>query len=63
MDGKSVFSSKTMWANAVAGVALLASAAGVDLGLTPEVQTTLVGGVMVIVNLVLRLVTNGPVTL
>ncbi len=61
--GKKPRQSKTLIANGIAGVALLASAGGVDLGLTPETQTELVAGIMVAVNLVLRMMTSEPLDL
>jgi len=55
---KKWFSSKTIWANLIALVATVSTAFGLDLGLTAEAQATLVAGVMAIVNIVLRLVTE-----
>jgi hypothetical protein len=63
VDAKSIFASKTFWANILAFIAAVATAFGFNLGLTPDVQGTLVAGIMAIVNIVLRLVTNQPVTL
>ena len=50
--------SKTIWANIVAALLTFGSIAGLDLGLTPEDQAQLVAGVLVVVNIVLRFVTN-----
>jgi len=58
MDSKSWYTSKTIWANLLAGVVVVATITGVDLGLSPEAQAEIVAAVMVIVNLVLRFVTN-----
>lgn len=58
---KPFWASKTMWANAVGGVAMFATAAGIDLGLTPEAQAQVIGGIMVVVNVILRFVTKQPV--
>ena len=52
------YESKTMWANAVAGVTLLTGVFGLDLGMTPETEAKLVAGIMVAVNMVLRMVTR-----
>lgn len=62
MDVKPFWASKTIWANIVAGVAYVATAFGFDLGLEPDVQVQLVGGIMVIVNILLRFVTTKAVT-
>ncbi len=55
---KSWIESKTIWANVIGGAVALATAFGVDLGLTPETQATLVAGIMVVVNIVLRFMTT-----
>ena len=60
MYEKSWYTSKTLWVNAIALVATLAGAFGIDLGLTPEVQTQIAVGFMAVVNIVLRLVTKKP---
>lgn len=60
-DQKPWWASKTIWVNLVALGATLATVLGVDTGLTPEVQTQIVAGVMGIVNIVLRFVTTTPV--
>lgn len=52
------WSSKTIWVNAIALIASVTVAFGFDLGLTPEVQSHIVGGVMGVVNIALRFVTN-----
>lgn len=56
------FQSKTLWANILAGIATVSTAFGLDLGLDEETQIAVVGGVMAVVNIVLRVVTKGPVT-
>lgn len=63
MEAKYPWASKTVWVNAIAFVAAATGAFGVDLGLTPETQTALVGGIMAVVNILLRLITRSPVTL
>lgn len=63
MDPKPIWASRTFWTNVVGGGALLASAAGLDIGLTQETQTELIGGLLVMANLVLRLITKQPVKL
>lgn len=55
---KSMWASKTIWANFLALAATVSLGMGVDLGLTPEVQATLLAGIMSVVNIVLRLVTK-----
>ena len=55
------FASKTLWVNAIALLAALATAFGFDLGLDAEGQTAIVTGVMAFVNMYLRLVTDKPI--
>lgn len=62
MEEKSWYLSKTLWVNVLAGIAAVTGAFGLDLGLTPETQTAIVGGVMAIVNIVLRAVTTTALT-
>jgi hypothetical protein len=52
------YESKTLWANIIALLATVATAFGLDLGLGPEQQATIVAGVMAIVNIVLRFKTD-----
>jgi hypothetical protein len=61
MDSKPWYASKTIWANLIALVAALATAAGLDLGLDAETQATIVAGVMAVVNVALRVVTARPI--
>lgn len=61
MDSKPFWASKTLWVNMLAFVAAVAGGFGMDLGLDPETQASLVGGVMAVVNIALRLVTKEPV--
>jgi len=61
MEEKQWWTSKTLWANAIALTASAAIGLGVDLGLDPEAQASILGGVMAIVNIALRLVTRSPV--
>lgn len=58
---KPFWASKTLWINAVSLVASVTGAFGLDIGLTPEAQTSIVGGVMAVVNIILRLVTKAGV--
>jgi len=53
---KSLFQSKTFWANIIALGATVATAFGFEI--TEEQQGTLIAGVMTVVNIVLRMVTN-----
>ena len=62
-DAKPFRASKTLWVNAVALIAAAAGALGLDIGLDPELQITIVGAIMAVVNIVLRFVTDKPVTL
>ncbi len=61
MDSKPFWASKTLWVNAVAIVATLLGAFGLNVGLDPETQASIVVGVMAVVNIVLRLVTKAPI--
>ncbi len=61
MEPKPWYVSKTLWINALAILAAVTGAFGIDLDLTPETQAALVGGIMAIVNIILRLVTKAPV--
>ena len=56
------YASKTLWVNVVAAVAALAGVFKLDLGLTPEVQATVVTTILALVNVGLRLVTKTPVS-
>ena len=62
MDTTKWFASKTLWVNVIAAVATLAGVFKLDLGLTPEVQATVVTTILALVNIGLRLVTKTPVT-
>jgi len=62
-NSKPFWASKTLWANIVALVAVLTASFGFDLGLDAETQTAVVAAIMTVVNIVMRLVTKGPVTL
>ncbi len=57
-DAKPAWTSKTIWVNMIALLASLALAGGFDLGLDAATQTSLVGGIMAVVNVVLRLMTT-----
>ena len=58
MEKKPWYSSKTLWVNALALVAAVTGTAGIDIGLTPEAQASIVTGIMAVANIVLRLVTT-----
>lgn len=62
METKPVYASKTLWVNIVALVGSILAAKGWDLGLTPEVQGSVVAGIMAVVNIVLRFTTKSAVT-
>ena len=52
------YESKTMWANLIGGIVTLAGVGGLELGLIPEAQAQFVAGIMVVVNIILRLATK-----
>ena len=58
MDTTKFYASRTLWINVVATVATLAGVFKIDLGLTPEVQATVVTTILALVNIALRLVTK-----
>ena len=62
MESKPFWASKTLWVNAIALVASILVANGMDLGLTPEVQGSIVAGIMSVVNIILRIITKSAVT-
>ena len=61
MESKPWYASKTLWVNAIAVVLALVGAFGIDIDVTPETQAALVGGIMAVVNIVLRLTTTTAV--
>jgi hypothetical protein len=61
IDNKPFWQSKTLWVNVVAALATLAGVFKLDLGLTPEVQATVVTTILALVNIALRLVTKTAV--
>ena len=52
METKRWWQSRTMWVNFISSVVGFATVFGLDLGITPEQQLELVGGIMVVVNAV-----------
>ena len=62
MDKKPFWASKTLVVNAIAVLAAISGAFGLDLGLDPDTQMAIVGAVMGIVNIVLRFVTKTGIT-
>ena len=60
-EAKPWWASKTIWINAVALIAAVSAGLGLDLGLDGEGQAALVGGIMAVVNMVLRVVTGKPI--
>ena len=62
METTKWFASKTLWVNVVAAVATLAGVFKLDLGLTPEVQATVVTTILALVNIGLRFVTTTPIS-
>jgi hypothetical protein len=63
MEAKSIFASRTLWANVIGGAVAIATSFGLDLDIDAEAQTAIVGGIMAVVNIVLRIVTKSPITL
>lgn len=61
MDTKSILQSKTFWANVVGVIVTLLAMKGIQL--SPDDQATIIGGIMLVINVVMRLVSNGPVTI
>ena len=60
---KTIWESKTLWANAVAlAAALVYGVSGIDLGLDAETEAELATGILALVNIGLRVVTKNPVT-
>jgi len=55
---KKWYQSRTLWMNLILGSIAVGTAFGLDLALSPEEQTAIVGGVIAVVNLVLRLLTS-----
>ena len=58
MEAKGPLESKTIWVNGVALLAAVTGTFGLDLGLDAETQAALVGGIMAVVNVVLRFMTR-----
>lgn len=55
------YQSRTLWANLIAGAVTIAGVFGVDVGLGAEEQAQLVAGILIVVNIGLRLVTDKPI--
>ena len=58
MEGKAWWASKTLIVNAVALVALVAGGLGFEMD--SELQASIVGGVLAVINIALRIVTTEP---
>jgi hypothetical protein len=58
MDTTKWYASRTLWVNIVAAAATLLGVFKIDLGLTPEVQATVVTTILALVNIGLRFVTK-----
>lgn len=61
-DSKIWWASKTLWANIIGGAVAVGTAFGLDLGLDVEAQTAIVGGIMTVINVILRFMTTAPVS-
>lgn len=61
-DTKRWWTSKTMWVNVVAVIAAITGAFSMDMGLDPDTQIALVGGVMAVINMILRFITTTSVS-
>jgi hypothetical protein len=59
---KKWYASRTLWANIVAFVITIAAVFGYDLAIDAEAQSTIVAGVMAVVNIALRLDTTAKIT-
>ena len=62
MDTTKWYLSKTLWVNVVATFATLTGVFNLDLGLTPDVQATVVTTILALVNIGLRFVTTTPIS-
>lgn len=62
ISSKHYLTSKTFWANIIALGVSVGTAFGLDLNIDAEAQTAVVGGIMAIVNIILRFMTKAPVT-
>ena len=58
VESKPFYASKTLWVNLVAVAAALTGAFGIDLGLDPETQITVVAAILGVVNIILRFTTT-----
>jgi hypothetical protein len=58
MDTTKWYASRVLWVNLVATTAALAGVFKLDLGLTPDVQATVVTAILALVNIGLRFVTK-----
>lgn len=64
MDAKSILASRTLWTQVVGAVVLLVPlVTGKAQVIDADTQSAVVAGIIFVVNVILRLVTNQPVTL
>lgn len=63
MNTKSIIASRTLWINVIAIIAASLGAFNIDVGLTPEVQVALVGGIIAAINVVMRFFTKKSLTI
>ena len=62
MESKVWYASRTLWWNVIGGVVSVATAFGLDIPLDEETKTAIVGGILAVINIVLRFKTTAPVT-
>ena len=60
-ETKPWWTSKTLWTNAVMLGVTVGTFFGLELGLDPDAQIAVVGGIMAVVNIALRFVTTKAV--
>lgn len=60
-SGKAIYQTRTFWANVVTTGLTIGAAFGLDLDITVEQQTTIVGVVYMVVNTFMRYITKTPV--
>ncbi len=54
--------SKTILTNIIAGIVTVGTAFGLNLPIDPDAQVAIVGGILAVVNIILRLTTKTAIT-